>query len=99
RPLPREPSASSCASRSGSRSASSPPDRGGATPAARSSIHARRARLHPSQRIVQVCLLIVAAIALFGGAVQMVLGQPDTTPRLDNVDRFMAGGVFFARLL
>ena len=43
------------------------------------------------QRIVQVCLFIVAAIALIGGTVQMVLGQPDTTPRLDNVHRFMAG--------
>ena len=47
-----------------------------------------------SQRIVQVCLFIVAAIALFGGTVQMVLGQPDTTPRLDNVHRFMAGVYF-----
>ncbi|MCE9658437.1 MAG: DUF4345 domain-containing protein [Burkholderiales bacterium] len=46
------------------------------------------------QRIVQVCLFIVAAIALFGGTVQMVLGQPDTTPRLDNVHRFMAGVYF-----
>jgi len=43
------------------------------------------------QRVVQVCLFVVAAIALFGGTVQLVLGQPDTTPRLDNVHRFMAG--------
>jgi uncharacterized protein DUF4345 len=47
-----------------------------------------------SQRIVQVCLFIVAAIALIGGTVQMVLGQPDTTPRLDNVHRFLAGIYF-----
>jgi hypothetical protein len=47
-----------------------------------------------SQRTVQVCLFIVAAIALFGGTVQMVLGQPDTTARLDNVHRFMAGVYF-----
>src|SRR5262245_45015650 len=46
-------------------------------------------------RVVQVCLFLVAAIALFGGTVQMVLGQPDTTPRLDNLHRFMAG-VYFA---
>ena len=46
------------------------------------------------QRIVQICLFIVAAIALFGGAVQMVLGQPQTTVRLDNVHRFMAGVYF-----
>ena len=28
---------------------------------------------------------------MFGGTLQMYLGQPDTTPRLDNVHRFMAG--------
>jgi hypothetical protein len=44
-----------------------------------------------NQRIVQVCLFIMAAIALFGGVLQMSLGQPDTTPRLDNVHRFLAG--------
>jgi hypothetical protein len=47
--------------------------------------------LSASRRVVQVCLFLVAAIALFGGTVQMSLGQPDTTPRLDNVHRFMAG--------
>ena len=46
------------------------------------------------QQIVQVCLFIVAAIAIVGGALQMVLGQPDTLPRLDNVHRFMAGVYF-----
>jgi hypothetical protein len=49
------------------------------------------ATLTLSQHIVQVALLLVAAIAIFGGSLQMVLGQPDTTPRLDNVHRFMAG--------
>ncbi|TMA18586.1 MAG: DUF4345 domain-containing protein [Deltaproteobacteria bacterium] len=44
-----------------------------------------------SQRVVQVCLFLVAAIALVGGTLQMVLGEPDTSPRLDNVHRFMAG--------
>jgi hypothetical protein len=44
-----------------------------------------------TQRIVQVCLFLVAAIALSGGTLQMVLGQPETAPRLDNVHRFMAG--------
>jgi Domain of unknown function (DUF4345) len=44
-----------------------------------------------SQRIVQACLCLVAAIAMLGGTLQMLLGQPDTTPRLDNVHRFMAG--------
>jgi hypothetical protein len=44
-----------------------------------------------SQRIVQVCLFFFTAIGLFGGVVQMYLGQPDTTPRLDNIHRFMAG--------
>lgn len=44
-----------------------------------------------SQRVVQVCLFLVGAIAIFGGSLQMVLGQPETSPRLDNVHRFMAG--------
>jgi hypothetical protein len=47
-----------------------------------------------SQRIVQVCLFVFAAIALFGASVQMFLGQPETTPRLDNVHRFLAGIYF-----
>ncbi|MBI2729116.1 MAG: DUF4345 family protein [Polaromonas sp.] len=44
-----------------------------------------------SQHIAQIGLFLVAAIAIFGGVLQMVLGQPDTSPRLDNVHRFMAG--------
>lgn len=44
-----------------------------------------------SQRVVQVCLFLVAAIAIFGGTLQMYLGQPETSPRLDNVHRFMGG--------
>lgn len=44
-----------------------------------------------SQIVVRVCLLAFSAIGIFGGTVQMVLGQPDTSPRLDNVHRFMAG--------
>jgi hypothetical protein len=44
-----------------------------------------------AQHIAQVGLFLVAAIAVFGGSLQMVLGQPDTSPRLDNVHRFMAG--------
>ena len=52
------------------------------------------APLHGSQRIVQICLFLFAAIGLFGGALQMYLGQPLTTPRLDNVHRFMAGVYF-----
>ncbi len=44
-----------------------------------------------STRVVQISLLLVGAIALFGGTLQMILGQPNTTPRLDNVHRFMAG--------
>ena len=47
--------------------------------------------LAASQIVVQVCLFLVAAIAIAGGTLQMVLGQPDTQPRLDNVHRFMAG--------
>ena len=44
-----------------------------------------------SQVVVQVCLFIVAAIAILGGSLQMYLGQPSTSARLDNVHRFMAG--------
>jgi hypothetical protein len=52
-----------------------------------------------SQRVVQVCLYLVAAIALTGGTLQFVLGQPDTSPRLDNVHRFMAGVYFSTGLI
>lgn len=45
----------------------------------------------PSERVVQICLFLFAAISLFGGVLQMYLGQPDTSPRLDNIHRFMAG--------
>ncbi len=44
-----------------------------------------------SQVIVQICLFLMAAIAISGGALQFYLGEPDTAPRLDNVHRFMAG--------
>ena len=47
--------------------------------------------LSVSQHITQIGLFLVAAIAIFGGSLQMVLGQPDTSARLDNVHRFMAG--------
>jgi hypothetical protein len=55
--------------------------------------------LLPSQRVVQICLFLVTAIALFGGTVQMYLGEPETTPRLDNVHRFMAGIYFGSGLI
>jgi hypothetical protein len=52
-----------------------------------------------SQLVVRVCLFLVGAIAMFGGTVQMFLGQPDTSPRLDNVHRFMAGVYFSTGLI
>lgn len=52
-----------------------------------------------SQLVVRICLFIVAAIAIAGGTLQMVLGQPDTSPRLDNVHRFMAGVYFSTGLI
>ena len=52
---------------------------------------ASKSAMSVSQRVVQGCLFIIAAIAVFGGALQMYLGQPETSPRLDNVHRFMAG--------
>ena len=57
------------------------------------------APLLTSQLVVQVCLFLIAAIAMFGGALQFVLGQPDTSPRLDNVHRFMAGVYFSTGLI
>jgi hypothetical protein len=51
------------------------------------------------QIVVRICLLIVAAIAMAGGALQFFLGQPDTAPRLDNVHRFMAGVYFSTGLI
>jgi len=44
-----------------------------------------------SQRVVQACLLILGAVALFGGTRQIYLGQPETDMRLDNLHRFLAG--------
>ncbi len=52
-----------------------------------------------SQIVVRVCLFLVAAIALTGGALQFFVGQPNTTPRLDNVHRFMAGVYFSTGLI
>jgi hypothetical protein len=57
------------------------------------------ASMLPSQRVVQVCLFLLSGIALMGGTLQMVLGQPDTAPRLDNVHRFMAGIYFGCGLI
>jgi len=55
--------------------------------------------LTASQIVVQVSLFIFAAIAIAGGALQFWLGQPDTSPRLDNVHRFMAGVYFSTGLI
>src|SRR5665213_3252845 len=52
-----------------------------------------------SQHIVQVCLFLIAAISIVGGWLQFYLGQPDTSPRLDNVHRFMAGVYFSTGLI
>tara|TARA_Y100000758_G_C15682492_1_gene286373 strand:+ start:35 stop:451 length:417 start_codon:yes stop_codon:yes gene_type:complete len=50
--------------------------------------------LYLNQIIIQICLFLLAAISLFGGALQMYLGEPETGPRLDNIHRFMAGVYF-----
>ena len=47
--------------------------------------------LSVSQHITQASLFLVAAIAIFGGSLQMYLGEPQISPKLDNVHRFMAG--------
>jgi hypothetical protein len=51
------------------------------------------------QIIVRICLFVVAAIAIAGGALQFFLGQPGSAPRLDNVHRFMAGVYFSTGLI
>lgn len=51
--------------------------------------------LTASAIVVQVCLFLFGAIAVVGGALQFFSGQPETSPRLDNVHRFMAG-IYFA---
>jgi len=68
-------------------------------PVTREKVAMPDAPLAVSQIVVQVCLFIIAAIALTGGALQFVLGQPDTSPRLDNVHRFMAGVYFSTGLI
>src|SRR5690606_21389342 len=50
-----------------------------------------RVRSGMGLRVVQVSLFLVAAISIFGGTLQMYLGEPQVSPRLDNVHRFMAG--------
>ena len=52
-----------------------------------------------SQLIVQIGLFLVALIAIAGGLLQMYLGQPETSARLDNVHRFMAGVYFSTGLM
>ncbi|MBK9521846.1 MAG: DUF4345 domain-containing protein [Rhodocyclaceae bacterium] len=55
--------------------------------------------LSTSQIVARVSLFAFAAIAIFGGSLQMYLGQPDTTPRLDNIHRFMAGIYLFMGII
>lgn len=57
------------------------------------------APLSASQIVVRVCLFAFSAIAIFGGTLQMYLGQPETAPRLDNVHRFMAGIYLFMGII
>jgi len=49
-----------------------------------------------SELIVRSCLFLAGAIALVGGTLQFVLGQPDTTPRLDKRAPLSWPGVYFA---
>ena len=51
-------------------------------------------KLSLAQRIIQTCLFLLALITLYGGALQIYLGEPETTARLDNIHRFMAGVYF-----
>ncbi|MBX2964041.1 MAG: DUF4345 domain-containing protein [Cyclobacteriaceae bacterium] len=44
-----------------------------------------------SQHVTRIGLFLIAAIGISGGVLQLYLGQPETTVRLDNIHRFMAG--------
>lgn len=55
--------------------------------------------LSTSQIVVRICLFAFAAIAIFGGSLQMYLGQPETSARLDNVHRFMTGIYLFMGII
>ena len=57
------------------------------------------APLSTSQLVVRGILFAFVAIAVFGGSLQMYLGQPDTSPRLDNIHRFMAGIYLFMGII
>lgn len=50
-----------------------------------------RDTLSPRQQVVRAALVLLGLVGLAGGTLQLLLGQPETTPRLDNVHRFMAG--------
>ncbi len=52
---------------------------------------AAKTPLLASQRVVQVCLFLVSAIALFGGPLQMYLGQQKTLVFLIALSVFLAG--------
>ncbi len=47
--------------------------------------------LATGQLIARIGPFLIAAIAIFGVSLQMYLGRPNTSRRLDNVHRFMAG--------
>lgn len=47
-----------------------------------------------SQRVAQVCLLILGAIALFSGTRQIYFGRPETDMPLDDLHHFMASIYF-----
>jgi hypothetical protein len=51
-------------------------------------------RLLISQQVTRICLFLIAAIGITGGILQMYTGQPETSARLDNIHRFMAGIYF-----
>jgi general stress protein CsbA len=44
-----------------------------------------------AQRVLRICLFLLAIIAVVGGILQMSMGEPNVSPRLDNIHRFMAG--------
>ena len=51
------------------------------------------------ESIIKACCYLLFAIAMQGSMLQMSLGQPKTTPRLDNIHRFLAGLYFGTGLI
>ncbi|MEM9173326.1 MAG: DUF4345 domain-containing protein [Pseudomonadota bacterium] len=51
----------------------------------------QKSKIVAAQRVIQICLLLIAAISVWGGWYQLSNGQPGAPPNVDSNHRFMAG--------